>query len=394
VTDQEVSGLASLVGVATREGEPFVQGIQLAIKATLLSPHFLFRVEVDPDRMSSTPHRLSDYELANRLSYFVWSSMPDDALLASAESGTWASNPQELDAQLNRMLDDPKARALLDNFAAQWLIHTLPDAKPDATAFPDFDESLRAAMTDETKTFVGSFLLGDESLPDMLDAPYTFLNARLAAHYGIAGVTGTELVRVTVGPETHRGGLLSHASMLTMTAVATRTSPVRRGQWVLAELLCAAPPPPPADVPELPSTITAGTMRQIMEQHRASPSCAGCHTSMDPIGFALEHYDAVGRWRDADHGQPIDSAGVLPDGRAFDGAPSLAAVIKGDPRFGECATKKLFSYALGRSPRAIDGPRIVALARGFADARNRARALIISLVHNDAFRMRRGGDLE
>lgn len=394
VTADEVSGIASLVQVAAQEGQPFAQGIQLALKAALLSPHFLFRIEIDPDPLATKPHLLSDYELASRLSYFVWSSMPDDALLASADSGKLASSPQELDAQLNRMLDDPKAHALLDNFAAQWLIHTLPDAKPDPTAFPAFDEGLRTAMADETKAFVGSFLLGDQSLPDMLDAPFTFLNARLAAHYGVAGVTGTQLVRVPVAPETHRGGLLAQASVLTMTAIATRTSPVRRGQWVLAELLCSPPEPPPPNIPALPPTITTGTMRQRMQEHRKNPGCYGCHSQMDPIGFSFEHYDAIGRWRDTDQGQTIDTTGELATGQTFDGTTSLAAVIKNDPRFGRCATTKLFSYALGRKPQDIDTPRIDALAKGLADAKNRTRALITSLIQNDAFRMRRGGAQE
>ena len=394
VTADEVSGIASLVQVATQEGQPFVQGIQLALEAALLSPHFLFRVEIDPDPAATTPHPLSDYELASRLSYFVWSSMPDDALLASADSGKLTKDDKELDAQLERMLGDSKARALLDNFAAQWLIHTLPDAKPDPTAFPAFDEGLRTAMTEETKAFVGSFLFGDQSLPDMLDAPYSFLNARLAAHYGITGVTGTELVRVPVKPETHRGGLLAQASVLTMTGIATRTSPVRRGQWVLAELLCSPPAPPPPNVPALPPTVTTGTMRQRMQEHRNNPGCYGCHSQMDPIGFAFEHYDAIGRWRDTDQSQPIDTTGDLPDGRSFDGTASLASVIKSDPRFGRCATTKLFSYALGRTPRAADDPRIDALAQGFADAKSRTKALITSLIHNDAFRMRRGGAQE
>lgn len=394
VTADEVTSLASLVQVAAAEGQPFTQGIQLALKAALLSPNFLFRVELDPDPKATTPHELDDYELASRLSYFLWSSMPDDTLLASADEGKLTSDDKALDAQVERMLGDSKARALLDNFAAQWLIHTLPDAKPDATTFPTFDESLRSAMAEETKAFVGSFLLGDQSLPDMLDAPFTFVNARLATHYGIAGVTGDALVRVPVAPETHRGGLLAHASVLTMTAIATRTSPVRRGQWVLAELLCAPPPPPPPDIPALPSTVTTGTMRQRMDAHRSNPACAGCHTQMDPIGFSLEHYDAVGRWRDTDQGLPIDATGTISGGRSFDGAASLASVVKKDPRLGACATTKLFSYALGREPQDLDADRLGALTKGFAGAQHRARALIVSLVHNDAFRKRRGGGQE
>ena len=391
VTADEVSSLASLVKVAAQEGQSFSQGIQLAIKGALLSPHFLFRVEIDPDPAADTTHGLSGHELASRLSYFLWSSMPDDALLASADSGKLSTDVTELDAQVTRMLADSKARALLDNFASQWLLHTLPNAKPDATAFPAFDEGLRAAMAEETKAFVGSFLLGDQSLPDMLDANFTYLNARMATHYGIPGVTGTDFVRVPVSPASHRGGLLAQAGILTMTAIPTRTSPVRRGEWVLSDLLCSPPPPPPPGIPPLPTTASTGTMRQKMEEHRKNPSCAGCHAQMDPIGFALEHFDPIGRWRDTDQGQAIDATGQFDDGRKFDGAHELAQVIKGDPRFGECATQKVLSYALGRTPREGDVTRLSALTKGFADGQHRTKALIVSIIHNDAFRMRRGG---
>ncbi|MDB5217509.1 MAG: hypothetical protein JWO86_5436 [Myxococcaceae bacterium] len=392
VTAEEVAAVAALVQVASQEGQPFSQGMQLAIKAALLSPNFLFRVELDPNPKANTPHSLSDYELANRLSYFLWSSMPDDALFASAESGNLSKTVEELDAQVGRMLDDPKAQALLDNFAAQWLTHTLANAKPDPTLFPGFDEGLRAAMASETKAFVGSFLLGDQALPDMLDANFTFLNDRMAAQYGIPGVTGPGFVRVDVAPESHRGGLLAQASILTMTAIATRTSPVRRGEWVLAELLCSPPPPPPPNVPALPPTVSSGTMRQRMEEHRKDPACAGCHTLMDPIGFALEHYDAVGGWRDTDQGQPIDATGLIGSTHTFDGATELAQVIKNDPRFVRCATTKVFTYALGRGPKDTDTTRIDALTKGFVDGNHRTRALILDIIHNDAFRMRHGGN--
>jgi hypothetical protein len=386
-----VTGLASLVQVAAQEGQPFSSGIQLAIKAALLSPNFLFRVEIDPNPAADSPHPLGDFELASRLSYFLWSSMPDDALLASADTGKLATDPAELDAQVTRMLEDPKSRALLDNFAAQWLTHTLPNAKPDATAFPAFNEDVRAAMAEETKAFVGSFLFGDQALPDMMDASFTFLNAPLAAYYGVTGVTGTGFVRVPVAPGSHRGGLLTQASILTMTAIATRTSPVRRGEWVLSDLLCSPPPPPPPNVPALPAVVSSGTMRQKMEQHRSNPACAGCHVQMDAIGLAFEHYDAIGRWRDADQGLPIDATGQLPGGQTFDGVGGLATVIKNDPRFVQCATQKLFAYALGRDPQPLDDPRMTALTKGFADEHHRTKALLVSIIHNDAFRMRRGG---
>lgn len=393
VTADEVITQASLVQVALAEGQTFSQGMQLAIKSALLSPKFLFRVELDSDPNSNVKHPLGNYELANRLSYFLWSSMPDDALLAAADTGQLSTSMSMLDAQVARMLADPKARALLDNFASQWLMHTLPNAKPDPTIFPSFDEELRAAMAEETKAFVGTFVFGDQSLPDLLDAKFTFLNARLASHYGIAGVTGSELVKVPLLPGSRRGGLLTQASILTMTAVATRTAPVRRGAWALADLLCSPPPPPPPGIPPLPPTVSAATMRERMEEHRKSPSCAGCHTLMDPIGLALEHYDAIGQWRNTDQGQPIDATGEI-DGHSFDGAEGLAQVIKSDPRFVRCATQKIFAYALGRSPRGADRGRLDALTKGFAERQHRIRALIGEIIHNDAFRMRRGGKQE
>lgn len=391
-TADEITGLLGLLQVAAQEGQPFNQGIQLAIKATLLSPNFQFRVELDPAPSDVTPHPLNDYELASRLSYFLWSSMPDDALFASADTGKLAGDPYELDAQAKRMLEDPKAQALLDNFASQWLNHTLGGAMPDTNTFPSFDEGLREAMAGETKAFVGSFLFGEQSLPDILDANFTYLNGRMATAYGISGITGSDFVRVPIDPSSHRGGILTHASVLTMTSIATRTSPVRRGAWVLSDLLCAPPPPPPADVPALPTTGSSGTIRQQMEQHQKQPGCSGCHTQMDPIGFAMEHYDAIGRWRDDDQNQPIDATGKLPTGQTVDGAAQLAQVIKQDPRFLKCATQKVFSYALGREPQSFDAERIDALKNGLTTTEYRAKELIMNIIRNDAFRMRRGGN--
>jgi hypothetical protein len=392
VTTDEVAGLAALVQVAAMQSQPFSQGIQLAIKAALLSPNFLFRVELDPDPTSTTPHVLSDYELASRLSYFLWSSMPDDALLASADSGKLSSSMTELDAQVARMLADSKSRAMLDNFASEWLNHTLANAKPDPTLFPAWNEDLRAAMAEETKQFVGSFLFGDQSLKDMMDASFTYVNGTLASYYGVTGVTGADFVRVQTPATSHRGGIFTQGSILTMTSIATRTSPVRRGEWVLTDILCDPPPPPPPNVPSLPAVVTTGTMRQQLAQHRADPACASCHTEMDPIGLAFEHYDAIGRWRDTDNGVAIDTTGTLLDGSNFDGAAQLAALIKEDPRFISCTTGKLFSYALGREPQAYDSVRVDALGRGLADTQYRAKSLITNIIHNDAFRMRHGGN--
>ena len=391
VTTEEVARLAALVTTATDAGVSFNEGILLAIKATLLSPNFLFRVELDPDPASTSPHPLSDYELASRLSYFLWSSMPDDTLFAYAEAGKLSADDALFDTEVRRMLRDPKAQALLDGFVSEWLTHTLAAAHPDPAQFPSFDEGLRAAMAGETKAFVGSFIFGDQALPDMLDADFTFVNSRMAQHYGIAGVFGTSFVRVPAPPASHRGGLFGQASILTMTSVPTRTSPVLRGFWTLSALLCAPPPPPPPNIPSLPTDISVGTMRQQMEEHRKNPTCATCHQLMDPIGFALENYDAVGHWRDTDHGAAIDATGQLPQGQPFDGPSALAKEIKKDPRLADCATAKIFSYALGRVASTTDASRIAALSKTFTAGNYRMRDLIVTITQDSAFRTRHGG---
>lgn len=386
----EIEALVAIAVSAQQNGLSFGDAMAVAIKALLLSPSFLFHVEIDPDPTSTAAHDVDDYELASRLSYFLWSTMPDDALFAYAEAGKLAA-PRVLDRQVRRMLADPKAQALLDNFASQWLLHTFDLRTPDMVLFPSFDDELRAAMAAETRAFVGSFLFGEEPLPDMLDAPFSFLNERLGAHYGVPGLSGDTLVRVPLDPASHRGGLLTHGSVLTMTSVATRTSVVRRGEWVLAELLCSPPPAPPANVPALPPAVTVGTMRERLEEHRKNPACRSCHTQMDPIGFALEHYDAIGRWRDTDQGQPIDATGSTPTGQTFDGGAELSAVLKADSRFVDCATRKLFTYALGRVPGAFDEPRLKGLVKAFAKDGYVTRNLIVNIIGSDAFRKRRGG---
>lgn len=391
VRPAELARLTALVEDAQVEGRSYEEALGMAITVILLSPSFLFRVETDAVPDDPTPHVLTDYELASRLSYFLWSSMPDDTLFAYAEAGR-LSTPRVFEAQVERMLDDPKAKAIVDNFATDWLLHTMAETSPDTATFPEFDAELGRAMTDETKAFLESFLLGDQSLDGLFDAKYTFMNERLARHYGVTGPVGATLVRVPVDPKSHRGGLLTQASILTMTSIATRTSPVRRGEWVLSELLCTPPPPPPPDVPALAEKITAGTVRQRMEEHRKNPACASCHTQMDPIGFSLENFDALGRWRTHDDGVPIDATGTLPDGTAIDGPVDLANAIKKDPRFADCVTKKLYSYALGRSPRGYDAERLTALSRAFVAGKFKTRDLIRNIVRSDAFRMRRGGN--
>lgn len=389
VTAEEIENLAALVTGAFNQGVSFPESVRVAIKAALMSPNFLFRIEVDEHPEETGPHPINDYELASRLSYFLWSTMPDDALFEYADANK-LSDPRILDRQVRRMLADPKAEALIDDFATEWLLHSLSEREPDAALFPSFDGDLRAAMAGETREFLRSFLFEDESLPDMFDANFSYLNERIATHYGIGGVNGSTLVRVSLPTNSHRGGILTHASLLTMTSLASRTSVVRRGAWILETLLCAPPPPPPPDVPPLPVKTTSGTQRERLDEHRKNPMCNSCHSQMDPLGFALEHYDAIGRWRSKDDGLPIDATGKLPTGETFDGAAELAQVLKADPRFVACATRKLFTYALGRVPASYDERRIASLVNAFAKDKYRMHNLIVNIIGSDAFRMRRG----
>ena len=314
VTGDDVEVLRGFYREGRRAGS-FETGIQRALEMMLVDPEFLFRVERDPVGVSpGTAYRLSDVELASRLSFFLWSSIPDDELLDAAVDGR-LSDPAELERQARRMLADARSSVLVSSFAAQWLhLRRMGSVTPDVNAFPAFDENLRTAFVRETELFLDSQLRDDRSVVDLLSADYTFVNERLARHYGLPNVYGSRFRRVTLDDERRRG-LLGHGSILTVTSLATRTSPVVRGKWVLENLLGTPPPPPPPDVPPLPESAggdTLTSMRERMEAHRANPICASCHTRMDPIGFALEHFDAVGRWRDTEAGTPIDTSGTLP----------------------------------------------------------------------------------
>ena len=369
----------------------FDAGIQRALERILVSPYFLFRAERDPAR---APGRISDLELASRLSFFLWSSLPDDALVDAAARNA-LSEPAELERQVKRMLADPRASALVDNFAAQWLfLRNVDAASPDPRVFPDFDEALRRAMRRETELFVHDVLANDRSVTDLLTADYTFLNERLARHYGVAGVYGDQFRRVSIAG-TPRRGLLGHASLLTVTSYAHRTSPVLRGKWMLDNLLGAPPPPPPADIPALQETNTktgkALTMREAMEQHRANPSCAGCHARMDPLGFALENYDAVGRWRTQAANTAIDASGTLPDGTRFDGARGLIeAILRRPDAFATTVTERLMTYAIGRGVEYFDAPAIRAIRRDAAGQDYRFSAIVLGIVKSVPFQMRAG----
>lgn len=349
VSPEEGDRLTGMLTLAKSNGDGFETALRLAVQTTLLSPHFLFRVELDSDPASAATHKLNDYELASRLSYFLWSSTPDDALMQLADQGA-LQNPAALEAQVRRMLKDPKSRALTDNFAGQWLkVRALDLVTPDKTLFPTWDASLKDAMKEEARQYFTAFVQEDRPVSSMLDADFTYLNDRLADHYGLPKPGSTELQRVSLSG-TNRGGLLTLGSILAVTSHSTRTSPVLRGKFVLTSLLCSEPPPPPANVPQITDgSQPTGTVRQQMEAHRANPVCASCHTAMDPIGFGMENFDAIGRHRTQDLGGfPIDSSGVLPSGQAFNGVSELAQLVKADPRLTECVANNLLTYAVGR----------------------------------------------
>ena len=374
----------------------FDAGIEAALRRLLVSPEFLFRIERDPSGVApNAAYRIGDVELASRLSFFLWSSIPDDELLDRAERGELA-RPAVLERQVRRMLADPRSSALVTNFAAQWLgLRKLDRVTPQQDAFPDFDENLRQAMRKETELFIGSVLREDRSVLDLVGANYTFLNERLARHYGIPNLYGADFRRVTFDPDSPRGGLLGQGSILTVTSYATRTSPVLRGKWLLDNILGTPPPPPPANVPDLREKNEAGkvlSMRERMAQHRAKPECAVCHNTMDPMGLPLENFDAVGRWRDrGETNQPIDAAGALPDGATkFAGPVGLrqALVGRGD-LFVTTFIEKLLIYALGRGLEYYDAPAIRGIAAEAARHGNRISSVLVAIANSTPFQMRR-----
>ena len=377
----------------------FEAGIRLALQSILVSPEFIFRIELDPpDSAPGSVHRISGVELASRLSYFLWSSMPDDELVAVAERGGLA-DPSVLEAQVRRMLADPRSQALVKNFVGQWLfLRNIPRIQPDSGAFPNFDDNLRQALEQETELLVESTLREDRSVVDLLKTDYTFVNERLAEHYGMKGIYGTEFRRVAV-TDPNRQGLLGQASIMTVTSYPDRTAPTIRGKWVLEQLLGTPPPPPPPNVPALKDDAGAKTltMRQRMEEHRASPQCSVCHRLMDPIGFALENFDGIGRWRDAagEEGSEaaIDSSGVLPDGTAFNGPAGLREILlRKRNQFVEAFTERLLTYALGRGVEEYDAPAIRRIAREASADDQKWSSIILGIVNSNPFQMRRVSD--
>jgi hypothetical protein len=393
VTDSDVEPYTKFIAMAQGEGDSFEQGVRIALEAILVSPEFLFRVERDQDGDNpAVNHRITDFELAVRLSYFLWSSMPDQELFRLAGQNTLHKTPV-LEAQVRRMLNDPKSLALVENFGGQWLeLRNLDSIQPDPDRFPMFDKDLRDSMKRETQLFFQSVIHDDRSILDFLDGKYTYLNERLAKHYGIPGVTGPEFRRVELTGD-ERSGVLTQASVLTVSSYAARTSPVLRGKFILENFLNAAPPPPPPDVPNLDESKigVAGSVRQQFEAHRANPICASCHMRMDPLGFALENYDAIGRWRTHEGKFPIDASGVMPDGRKFDGAAGMKAVLMGDrDQFARALTEKLLTYGLGRGLERYDNLAVQSISRRLRAKNYRFSALVLGIVESLPFEMRRG----
>ena len=372
----------------------FEGGIEMALRAVLVSPEFLFRVEQDPAGVApNTPYRISDLELASRLSFFLWSSIPDDELLDAAIKGR-IKTPAVLESQVRRMLADSRSKALTTNFAAQWLyLRNLASVNPDMRLFADFDDNLRQAFRQETEMFFESILREDRSVLDLLRANYTFLNERLAKHYGIPNVYGSRFRKVEFADDSVRGGLLRQGSILTVTSYPNRTSPVMRGKWILSNILGVPPPPPPTVPPPLKENIAGDKLlpiRERMAEHRENPACSGCHQLMDPVGFSLENYDAVGRWRPFEDGKPIDVSGSLPDGSKFDGVAGLQqAVLKRPELFTTTFTEKLLTYALGRGVEYYDAPAVREIVRKASESDYRISSFVVGIVNSSPFQMRR-----
>ena len=375
----------------------FEAGVETALRRILVDPEFIFRAERDPDGVApDAAYALNDLELASRLSFFLWSSVPDDELLDVAARGE-LRDPAELRRQVRRMLADSRSAALVDNFAVQWLlVRNLGAARPTPSEFPDFDDNLRQAFARETTLFVESILREDRSVVDLLDADYTFVNERLARHYGIPDVYGDRFRRVDVADE-HRRGLLGHGSVLTVTSYPNRTSPVLRGKWVLDNILGAPPPPPPPDVPDLEDNPVGEVlpMRERMAHHRRNAICASCHARMDPLGLALENFDANGRWRIAEGGNPIDASAELADGTSFSGPAGLRDLLLRRPeQFAETVTAKLLTFALGRGLEHYDAPAVRTILHDAEPRRYTFSALIEGIVESVPFRMRRSASAE
>jgi hypothetical protein len=408
VSKDELDRLLTLAAETEKSGENWEGSIALAMQAVLCSPKFLFRVELDDRPDMGPPHPIDDYQLASRLSYFLWGTMPDAELFALAQA---KQLHQQVDAQVRRMLKDPKANALVENFAVQWLqLQPLRTHAPDRELFPEFSDRLRAAMIKETELFFQEIMRNNRSILELIDSDYTFVNERLARHYGIdypgkpggSGFRsrfsgGNETFEKVVFKNGERGGLLTHASILTVNSNPTRTNPVKRGKWVLEQLLGTPPPPPPGNVPELPDNDRTkkleGTLRQRLEQHRKDPACANCHAKMDPLGLAFENFDAIGRFRTKDGGLPVDSSGSLPNGQTFKGPQELRKILLNKKElFSRCLVEKMLTYALGRGLDYYDKPAVDQVAAALAKDDYHFATMVVEIAKSDPFRLRRGKD--
>ena len=393
VTDVDLQRPLEFYREARREGD-FEAGIQMALSAVLVSPEFLFRIEQAPAGVApNTAYRISEVELASRLSFFLWSSIPDDELLDAAIRGD-LKKPAVFEQQVRRMLADARSQTLVSNFASQWLhLRNLASTTPDMRLFPGFDDNLRQALRKETELFFESILREDRNVLDLLRANYTFVNERLAKHYGIPNVYGSRFRRITLGADSKRGGLLGQGSILTVTSYPTRTSPVIRGKWVLENFLGVAPPPPPAAVPALKENTGLGnalSVRERVAEHRANPACSGCHNLMDPVGFSLENFDAVGRWRTLEEDKPIDASGGLPDGSKFTGVSGLRQALLSRPEiFVGTFAEKLLTFALGRGVEYYDAPAVRRIVRKAQAEDFRFSSLILGIVNSTPFQMKR-----
>lgn len=390
----DVSLIVQLVTSAVERGESFERAMQLGLQAILISPEFLFRVEtpVHPDDFTEVQD-VGSFELASRLSYFLWSTMPDDELLRAAEQGS-LTDADGLLAQVQRMLQSPRSQSLVTNFAGQWLhLRNLSDVRPNRQLFPEFNEQLAADMQRETMLFMEHLLREDRSLLELLTADYTFVNGRLADLYGLSDVTGDEFQRVSL-TDLPRRGVLTHAGILTLTSDPARTLPVKRGKWILETILGQAPPPPPANVPALSETEEASpeaSLREQLARHREDAACAGCHQAMDPLGLAFENYDAIGRWRETDRDQPVDASGTLPDGRSFRNAIELTGLLREqETEYAEQVTRAMLTYALGRGLEPYDQCAVDQIVSILKQDEYRFRTLVREVVLSRPFRMRRG----
>lgn len=390
VTDQEVQTLLSFYNTGRNEGGGFDAGIQFGIERILADPNFVLRIERDPPNLTpGAVYHLSDFELASRLSFFLWSSIPDDELLDLASRGK-LKDPATLEREVHRMFADPRSRALVINFANEWLdLPKVLSATPDPNLYPDFDENLRSAFIKETELFIQDQMRSDRPIGDLLTANYTFVNERLAKHYGIPNIYGSHFRRVTFTNQP-RGGLLGQGSVLLATSYPNRTSPVLRGKWLLDNVLGMPPPPPPPDVPALKESAAdhATSVRERLEEHRKNPACAGCHVRMDPLGFSLENFDPIGRWRTTSDGVAVDASAAFPDGTKFSGIDGLQKLLRDHrAQFVDTFTEKLLTYALGRETEYYDGPAIRKISQDSAATDYRWSSMILAVVKSVPFQM-------